>query len=111
MPGVLATVNAEHMTSYKYDKGETFYVCKFCNYHLGKNRHSTTADVYCCEEYEDAHGQDGFQLKDGCICYDRGASEGKPKKFKTLPKKTIAVDGVEGPDKEDVASIKNAGWL
>ena len=65
------------MTSYKYDKGETFYVCKFCNYHLGKNRHSATAEVYCCEEYEDAHGQDGFQLKDGCICYDRGASEGK----------------------------------
>ena len=45
LPGVLAVVNAEHMTSYKYDKGETFYVCKFCNYHLGKNRHSTTAEV------------------------------------------------------------------
>ena len=79
--------------------------CKFCNYHLGKNRHGATAEAFCCEQYEDVHGQDGFQLKDG------GASEGRPKKLKTLPKKTMAVDGVEGPDKEDVASIKNAGWL
>lgn len=33
--------------------------------------------------------------EDGCIYYDRGASEGKPKKYKTLPKQTMAVDEVE----------------
>ena len=29
LPGVLAAVNAERMTSYKYDKGETFYCSSF----------------------------------------------------------------------------------
>ena len=66
--------------------------------------------VFCCEEFEDAHGQDGFQLKDGCICYEDGASKGKPKKYRTLPMKTMDVDDVEGPAKVDIACIKNAGW-
>ena len=72
--------------------------------HLGENRYGASAEVFCCEEYEDAHKQDGYQLKDGCICYNSGASAGKPKKFKTLPQKTMVADCVEWPDKEDVAS-------
>ena len=110
LPQVLDAINTEQFTSLKYDKGETFYACKFCHYHLAKNRHTSTAEVFCCEEFEDAHGQDGFQLKDGCICYEGGASKGKPKKFKTLPVKTMDVDNVEGPLKVDIACIKNAGW-
>jgi hypothetical protein len=110
LPGVLGSINVDAQTSFKYDKGETFYACKFCNYDISKNKHTAAAEIFCCGEYEDAHGRDGFELKDGCICYDGGASDGKPKKYKTLPKKNIDPDGVEGPDKEDAACIKNAIW-
>ena len=111
LPGVLASINTEHQYSFKYDKGETFYACESCKYDINKNKHTAAAAIFCCGQYEDAHGQDRFQLKDGCICYGAGsASEGKPKKFKTMPKKTIDADGVEGPDKKDVACIKNAIW-
>ena len=111
LPDVLASISTDQPTSFKYDKGETFYACKFCNYDISKNKHTAAAEIFCCGEYEDAHGHDGFELKDGCICYGAGsASEGRPKKFKTMPKKTIDADGVEGPDKKDVACIKNAIW-
>ena len=114
LPGVLASISTDQPTSFKYDKGETFYACQFCNYDINKNKYAATAEVFCCSEYEDAHKVDGFELKDGCICYDGGASDGKPKKYKTVDKdgrkKNIVPDGVEGPDKEDAACIKNAVW-
>jgi hypothetical protein len=112
LPGVLASINADAQTSFKYDKGETFYACKFCSYDVNKNKHTAAAEVFCCSEYEDEHKKEGFELKHGCICYDSGASAGKPRKYRTLPKKTNGADGsgVDGPDKEDAACLKNAIW-
>ena len=110
LPAVLTAINADKMTSYSYDKADTFYACAYCKCYIGKNKCTATAEVFCCEEYEQARNEDGFRLKDGCMLYDRGTSIGKPHKFKTLPKKTMVTDGAEGPDKQDIACIKNAVW-
>ena len=116
LPDVLASISTDQPTSFKYDKGETFYACQFCNYDINKNKRTATAEIFCCGQYEDAYSEDGFQLKNGCICYmyDGGASDGKPKKYKTVDtdgrKKNMNPDGVEGPEKVHAACIKNAVW-
>ena len=71
-------------TQYKYDAGTTFYRCLFCDWHLDKNKYTAAAEVYCCPAQEEHASQ---PLKERTKLYDSGTSAGKPKKFKTLPKK------------------------
>jgi hypothetical protein len=81
----LAAINAEQGTSYSYDAGKTFYRCLFCDWHLDKNKHTATAEVYCCPAQEQHKGK---PLKERTVLYDSThTSEGKPRKFATLPKK------------------------
>ena len=109
---ILDSINAAKHTSFSYFVGENFYFCDDCMCHVEKNKYTAAAEVFCCGVFEDVREQSGFQLNNGCVLYDaHHASRGKPKKFKTLPKKTkVDGTGVDGPDKVDMAVIRNAVW-
>jgi hypothetical protein len=40
--------DAEKQTSFKYEKAEHFYACKFCFCDVSKNKHTAAAEVFCC---------------------------------------------------------------
>ena len=94
--------------------GEMFYACDGCKHYIQKNKNSAAAEVFCCEAFEEKRGDDNFDLKKACVLFDSGKSVGKPRKFMTTDrdgrKKTLAADGVEGPEKVDAACIRNAVW-
>ena len=114
LPDVLTAINGDKMTSFSYDKAETFYVCDGCKHYIQKNKNSAAAEVFCCEAFEEKRGDDNYDLKKACVLFDSGKSAGKPRKFMTTDrdgrKKTMAADGIEGPEKVDAACIRNAIW-
>ena len=114
LPDVLTAINGDKMTSFSYDKAEMFYACAGCKHYIQKNKNSAAAEVFCCEAFEEKRGDDNFDLKKACVLFDSGKSVGKPRKFMTTDrdgrKKTLAADGVEGPEKVDAACIRNAVW-